>query len=68
MANGDETGDADAPRDRGAYLSQAYVNAFGKYDETHWDPKQGFAANRDRTIKLYSNRLDYGWMGHQSTD
>jgi hypothetical protein len=32
MANDEEDGDAGAPRDSGAYLSQAYINAFGKYD------------------------------------
>ena len=48
MANGEEDDDAVAPRDRWVYLSQAYINAFGKYDEPDWDPKQGFAANRDR--------------------
>ena len=46
MADDEEVGDAGAPRDRGAYLSQAYINAFGKYDEPDWDPEQGFAANR----------------------
>ena len=56
---GDEaTGDAGAPRDRGAYLSQAYINAFGKYDEPDWDPDQGFAANRERIIKLYDYYRD----------
>jgi hypothetical protein len=39
-------------------LSQAYVNAFGKYDEPDWDPEQGFAANRDRIIKLYDHSRD----------
>jgi len=54
----EETGDAGAPRDRGAYLSQAYINAFGKYDEPDWDPEQGFAANRDRIVKLYDYYRD----------
>jgi hypothetical protein len=46
----DEAADAGASRDRGAYLSQAYVNTFGTYDEPDWDPQQGFVANRDRLI------------------
>ena len=54
----DEAADAGAPRDRGAYLSQAYVNAFGTYDEPDWDPQQGFAANRDRLIKVYDYYRD----------
>jgi hypothetical protein len=54
----DEAADAGAPRDRGAYLSQAYVNAFGTYDEPDWDPEQGFAANRDRIVKLYDYYRD----------
>lgn len=41
MSNNDENGDAGAPRDRGYYLSRAYVNAFGVYDEPNWDPEQG---------------------------
>ena len=50
MADDEEVGDAGALRDRGAYLSQAYVNAFRKYDEADWDPEQGPAANRDRIV------------------
>src|SRR5882672_138388 len=53
MADNDEDGDAGAPRDRGYYLSQAYVNAFGVYDEPDWDPEKGYSANRDRIVKLY---------------
>jgi hypothetical protein len=58
MADDEEVGDAGAPRDRGVYLSQAYVNAFGTYDEPDWDPEQGFAANRDRIVKLYDYYRD----------
>jgi len=54
----DEAADAGAPRDRGAYLSQAYVNAFGTNDEPDWDPQQGFVANRDRLIKVYDYYRD----------
>jgi hypothetical protein len=53
-----EAGDAGAPRDRGAYLNQAYVKAFGTYDEPDWDPQQGFVANRDRLIKVYDYYRD----------
>ncbi len=53
MADNDEDGDAGAPRDRGYYLSVAYVNAFGVYDEADWDPEKGYAANRARIVKLY---------------
>jgi len=53
MSNNDSDGDAGAPRDRPFYLSQAYVNAFGAFDEPDWDPEQGFAANRQRIIQLY---------------
>jgi len=53
MPNSDENGDAGAPRDRQYYLSQAYINAFGTFDEPDWDPQQGFGANRPRIIKLY---------------
>ena len=58
MADEEEVGDAGAPRDRGYYLSQAYVNAFGAYDEPDWNPEQGYAANRDRIIKLYDYYKD----------
>ena len=34
----------------GVYLSQAYVNAFRKYDEPDWDTEQGYVANRDRIV------------------
>jgi hypothetical protein len=54
----DEAGDAGMPRDRGACLSQAYVNAFGTYDEPDWDPQQGFVANRERLIKVYDYYRD----------
>jgi hypothetical protein len=53
MRNNGEDGDAGAPRDRQYYLSQAYINAFGTFDEPDWDPQQGFVANRPRIIKLY---------------
>lgn len=53
MANGNGDGDAGAPRDRNYYLSQAYINAFGTYDEPDWNPDNGYAANRDRIIKVY---------------
>jgi hypothetical protein len=53
MSNNDSDGDAGAPRDRPFYLSQAYVNAFGTFDEPDWDPEKGFAANRPRIIQLY---------------
>lgn len=51
-------GDAGAPRDRQYYLNQAYVNAFGVYDEPDWDPEKGYAANRDRIVKLYDYYKD----------
>ncbi len=40
-------------KDRQYYLTIAYNNAFGTYDEASWDPIQGFAANRERIVKLY---------------
>jgi hypothetical protein len=45
--------DAGAPRDLPFYVSQAYINAFGKFDEPDWDPEQGFTANRARIVQLY---------------
>jgi hypothetical protein len=53
MSNDGSDGDAGVPRDLPYYLSQAYINAFGKYDESDWDPEQGFAANRARILQLY---------------
>ena len=53
MANDDEYADAGAAHDRDFYLQRAYQNAFGAYDQAAWDPEQGYAANRDRIVKLY---------------
>ena len=39
--------------DRDAYISMSWINAFGKRDEAGWNPDAGFAANRDRILKLY---------------
>jgi len=50
----EEVGDAGAQCDRGAYLSQAYINAFGKYDKPDCYPQQHLAANRDRIVKSYN--------------
>lgn len=49
----DEAGDAGAPRDQGVFLSQAYINAFGTFDEPEWDGDRGYVANRARILKLY---------------
>ena len=66
MSNDGSDGDAGAPRDLPYYLSQAYINAFSKYDESDWDPEQGFAANRARILQLYDyyNALYLKQPGH----
>jgi hypothetical protein len=43
-----------AQRDRGVYLRQAYINAFGKYGKPDCYLEQDFAANRDRIVKPYN--------------
>jgi hypothetical protein len=53
MSNTSSDGDAGAPGGFPYYLSQAYINAFGKYDEPDWDPQLGYSANRARIVQLY---------------